>query len=337
MTAQATTAGPGPSGEPLLQVRDLSVTFRLSRGRRLHAVRELNLEIARGETLAIVGESGSGKSTTARALLRLLPQASGSVRLAGQELMTLRGRDLRLARRGAQMVFQDPYSSLNPAQQVWESIVEPLQVHDRIGRREQQARAAQLLEEVGLRAEHAERYPHEFSGGQRQRIAIARAIAVRPELVVADEPVSALDVSSQNQVLRLLERLSVEHEISLLFISHDLGVVRHIADRVAVMYLGRIVEQAPTAQLFEDPQHPYTRALLSAALVANPRRQAQRRRVRLSGDLPDPTNPPPGCPFVTRCPDAMPVCSQRLPQTLPRSDGSGAVACHLVHPLEGTP
>lgn len=328
--SEASTDGRANTAQraPLLRARDLEVTFRLRGRRRLHAVRQLSFDIADGETLALVGESGSGKSTTARAVLRLLPEARGRVELLGTDLMGLGGAELRRARRDAQMVFQDPYSSLNPSMQVWESIAEPLRVHGDLDHRGRHQRAVELLEQVGLRAEHADRYPHEFSGGQRQRIAIARAIAVEPRLLVADEAVSALDVSSQNQILRLLERLSAERGMGYLFISHDLAVVRHIADRVAVMYLGAIVETARTTDLFTRPAHPYTEALLSAALVANPRRQAARQRLRIQGELPDPTDPPPGCAFSLRCPYAMPKCGQERPVLTPRPNG-GAVACHL--------
>lgn len=315
---------------PLLRVRDLTVTFKV-RGRRkrvLHAVNEVSFDIAPGETLALVGESGSGKSTTARGVLRLLESATGAVELDGLDITALSPRELKKARRDMQMVFQDPYSSLDPSMVVAESIAEPLRVHTELDKAERQRRVLELLAQVGLRAEHANRYPHEFSGGQRQRIAIARAIAVHPRLIVADEAVSALDVSSQNQIIGLLERLSAEMGIGFLFISHDLAVVRHIADRVAVMYLGRIVEEGPTETLFASPAHPYTEALLSSALVANPVRQAERRRVRLVGELPDPANPPQGCSFNTRCPLVMDICRSQVPTMTARADG-GQVRCHL--------
>lgn len=335
MTTLAHTDPPGApeQTQPMLQVRGLSVEFGRPR-RRVRAVRSIDLDVRAGETVAIVGESGSGKSSAARGILQLVRPAAGSVRLDGRELVGLKGAEMRRARRDLQMVFQDPYSSMNPAMTIEEVIGEPLMVHTEMRRSQRRTEAEQLLELVGLRREHASRYPYEFSGGQRQRIAIARALALRPRLLVADEAVSALDVSSQNQVLTLLDQLSTELGIACLFISHDLGVVRHIADRVAVMYLGSIVEQGTTESLFDDPQHPYTRALLSAALVADPERQAERTRIKLRGELPDPANPPAGCAFSSRCPAVMAICHQERPVLTPRV-GDGSVACHLTP--AGTP
>jgi len=316
--------------EPLLQVRDLHVSHRIGR-RALPAVRGIDLDVAPGEVVALVGESGSGKSSAVRGITQLIRPDRGSVLLDGVDLVGLRGKALRRARRDIQMVFQDPYSSLDPSMSVAEVIGEPLIVHTDQGRAERRRTAVEMLEMVGLRAEHADRYPHEFSGGQRQRIAIARALVLRPKLVVADEAVSALDVSSQNQVLALLQELIAELGVACLFITHDLAVVRQIADRVAVMYLGTLVEQDDTASLFEAPQHPYTRALLSAAPVADPVVQRARQRVRLTGELPDPMNPPTGCVFSSRCPDAIDRCHEEAPET--RSPRAGAaVACHLVEP-----
>ncbi len=245
------------------------------------------------------------------------------------DLVRLRGKALRRVRRDIQMVFQDPFSSLDPSMAVADIIGEPLVVHTDQGRRERRRTAVEMLEMVGLRAEHADRYPHEFSGGQRQRIAIARALVLRPKVIVADEAVSALDVSSQNQVLALLEELIAELGVACLFITHDLAVVRQIADRVAVMYLGTLVEQGGTDELFGSPQHPYTRALLSAAPVADPVVQRSRTRIRLSGELPDPMNPPTGCVFSSRCPDAIELCHEQVPQTRTSRAGTTA-ACHLV-------
>jgi peptide/nickel transport system ATP-binding protein/oligopeptide transport system ATP-binding protein len=338
MSAARPPAG-ADAATPLLRVRDISVRFKRGRRLAIRAVDGVSFDIAPGETVALVGESGSGKSTAARAVLGLVDLAGGSVELDGCDMSAMPRKQLRAFRSRVQMVFQDPYSSLDPSMTVAESIAEPLRFHTDLDAAARRERVLQLLRQVGLRPEHADRYPHEFSGGQRQRIAIARAIAVHPRLVVADEAVSALDVSSQNQILLLLERLSRELGIGYLFISHDLAVVRHIADRVMVMYLGRIVEEGATEAVFSDPRHPYTEALLSAALVADPERQAERRRIRLGGELPDPANPPAGCAFSTRCPYAMPVCHERAPEPTPRPDG-GSVACHLHAegslPLSGT-
>ncbi|MFZ2530264.1 MAG: ATP-binding cassette domain-containing protein, partial [Rhodococcus sp. (in: high G+C Gram-positive bacteria)] len=272
------------SESPLLSVRGLAVEFRsgsaLFGGKRtVRAVNDVSFDIRAGETFALVGESGSGKSTTARGILRLVDIAAGTVTLDGVDVTALSRTDLRTARRNMQMVFQDPYSSLDSARTVGEAIAEPLEVHTDLDARARRQRVGDLLEQVGLRRDHAQRYPYEFSGGQRQRIAIARAIAVEPKLIVADEAVSALDVSTQNQVIGLLERLSRELGVAYLFIAHDLAVVRHIAQTTAVMYLGRIVEWGPSERLFTDPAHPYTKALLSAVPVPNPRRQRGRDRI----------------------------------------------------------
>ena len=316
---------------PLLDVRGLSVSFGkrslLGRGRVVRAVADVSLQIASGETLGLVGESGSGKSTTGRAVLQLVPADTGSIRLHGEEVTGRRGRELRALRRQMQMVFQDPYSSLDPSATVGASIAEPLRVHEGLSRNASRGRVAELLDLVGLRPSHADRYPYEFSGGQRQRVAIARALSTNPELVVCDEAVSALDVSTQNQVINLLEDLREELGLSYLFIAHDLAVVRHIAHRVAVMYLGRVVEIGPIERVYQQPAHPYTQALLSAIPVPDPERRKE-SRVLLRGDLPDPADPPPGCPFSTRCGFAMPVCREELP-AMTAVDGGGEVACHL--------
>ncbi|MBS9374868.1 ABC transporter ATP-binding protein [Rhodococcus sp. B50] len=337
MTAELADSG---TRKPLLTVRGLRVEFpvgrRMSRRKQLvRAVDEVDLDIFPGETFALVGESGSGKSTTARGILRLVDVARGTVVLDGVDVTALSRNDLRTARRHMQMVFQDPYSSLDPSRTVGEAIAEPLQVHTDLTEDERRRKVGRLLEQVGLRAEHADRYPYEFSGGQRQRIAIARAIAVEPKLVIADEAVSALDVSTQNQVVALLEQLSAELGIAYLFIAHDLAVVRHIAHTTAVMYLGRIVEWGPTERLFSEPAHPYTQALLSAVPVPDPARQRRRERIRLNGELPDPANPPTGCAFSTRCPLVMPVCRETRP-AVTEVTGGGQVACHL-HTSEQRP
>ncbi|WP_433507553.1 ABC transporter ATP-binding protein [Pseudonocardia halophobica] len=329
MTAQSL---PGRA-DPLLTVRDLEVTFaprrRLFRERiELKAVDGVSFDLTEGETLGLVGESGCGKSTTARGLMRLVEPTGGSVRLEGRELLGLPAKELRSARRDIQMVFQDPYSSLDPSMLVRDSIGEPLDVHVKLGRTERVERVADLLRRVGLPPEYMTRYPHEFSGGQRQRLTIARAIAADPKILVLDEAVSALDVSTQNQVIGLLEELSAEIGLTYLFIAHDLSVVRHISDRVAVMYLGQIVEHGDAARVFDAPAHPYTEALLSAVPVPSPRTQRSRERIVLSGDPPDPSRVPPGCRFHTRCTYAMDVCRTEVPPLTP-AQGSGEVACHL--------
>jgi len=299
--------GPDHHGSPLLEVSDLRVWFPIKSGvfRRqsgwIRAVDDVSFTVARGETLGLVGESGSGKTTTGRAIVRVNRPTGGSIRLDGEDLLALKGADLRKRRRRFQMVFQDPYSSLDPRQTVGEIIGEPLDIHALPADGDRKRRIGELLELVNLDPRFADRYPHEFSGGQRQRIGIARALAVEPELIVCDEPISALDVSVQAQVINLLERLQRELGLTYLFIAHDLAVVRHIADRVAVMYLGTLVEVAPVDALFAGPRHPYTIALLSAVPVPDADREQQRRRIILTGDIPSPANPPSGCRFHTRC------------------------------------
>ncbi|WP_459216920.1 ABC transporter ATP-binding protein [Pseudonocardia sichuanensis] len=327
-------AAGGARGEvPVAEVEDLHVEFRLRRGVLarpvpLRAVRAVDLQIGERETVGLVGESGSGKSTTGRAMLRLVEPTRGRIRLDGQDITHLRGAELRAVRRRMQMVFQDPYSSLDPAMVIAESIGEPLDTHEHLTRAERTARIEELLEHVNLSRRYLNRYPYEFSGGQRQRIAIARAIALNPRLLVCDEAVSALDVSTQNQILNLLEDIQAEFGLSYLFIAHDLAVVRHIAHRVAVMYLGEIVETGPTERLFESPAHPYTEALLSAVPIPSPRRQRERERIVLSGEVPDAANPPTGCAFHTRCPHVMDVCRDVAPPPTP-VEGGGTVRCHL--------
>jgi oligopeptide transport system ATP-binding protein len=325
------------SAPELICVDDASVRFPVRGGllghkRMVRAVDHVSLSLHENETIALVGESGSGKTTLGMALLRLRDLSAGTVRWRGRPVSALRGADLKTFRRDAQIVFQDPYASLNPRQPIFEALARPLRLHGVVPRTELRAEVHRLLERVGLKpAElYAARYPHEFSGGQRQRIAIARALALRPSFLVADEPVSALDVSIRAQVLDLLRRCKEELKLTMLFLSHDLGVVRHIADRVAVMYLGRIVEIAPVAALFEQAQHPYTRMLLGAALSVHPRPAAAGPpRVEVAGDLPSPIDPPSGCRFRTRCPFAFDRCAQEEPM-LTEVAADHRSACHLV-------
>jgi oligopeptide/dipeptide ABC transporter ATP-binding protein len=316
---------------PLLQVRNLVKHFVARRslaGRALEVVRAVDgvsFDLHPGETYALVGESGCGKSTVGRLVLRLIEPTSGSVLYGGRPLASMSARELRNYRAGAQLVFQDPYASLNPRMTVGETLAEPLLLHTGLSRRERQERVAQLLETVGLEPSHARRYPHEFSGGQRQRIAIARALAVEPRLIVCDEPVSALDVSIRSQILNLLQDLQQRLGLAYVFISHDLAVVKHIAQKVGVMYLGRIVEEAPAEVLFREPRHPYTQALLSAIPVASPVRRLARRL--LPGDPPSPIAPPPGCHLHTRCPHVRDRCRSERPGL--SGDGAHATACHF--------
>ena len=322
---------------PVLQVDGLVKHFPVSRGlirRRVigmvRAVEGVSFEIARGETLALVGESGCGKSTTGRLVLRLMDPTAGSVRFKGEEIATLDKPSLRRLRRHMQIIFQDPYASLNPRMTVGEILAEPMEVHDLHTEAERGKRVRELLDVVGLLPEHARRYPHQFSGGQRQRIGIARALAVNPDLIICDEPVSALDVSIQAQIVNLLQNLQQRFGLSYLFIAHDLAVVKHISDRVAVMYLGQLVEIASKRDLYDRPLHPYTQALLSA--IPRPDPSVRKERVLLAGDVPSPFAPPSGCRFHTRCIHAQPRCKQEQPEL--RDAGHGhRVACHFYETL----
>ncbi|MFM9368480.1 ABC transporter ATP-binding protein [Streptomyces sp. Da 82-17] len=311
--------------EQALELRGLTRHFGPVR-----AVDGVTLTVGRGEVVGLVGESGSGKSTVGRIAVRLDEPTSGSVHIAGTDVTSLSRRRLRPLRRKFHLVFQDPSSSLDPRMTIGEIVAEPLKLH-RIARGEEaRRRVEKLLQQVGLRPEHAERHPHELSGGQRQRVSIARALSCEPDLVVADEPTSALDVSVQASVLNLFADLQRDRGFGCLFITHDLAAVEFLADRIAVMYLGQIVEEAPTAELFADPKHPYTQALLSAAPVPDPAAQRTRERIVLSGELPSPLNPPPGCRFHTRCPLAVDRCRTEVPALRTLPDGKRQAACHLV-------
>ena len=318
---------------PILSVRALKKYFPIKGGilsrevDRVHAVDGVSFDIAEGETLGLVGESGCGKSTTGRCVMRLIEPSEGEIWFQGRNVTALEGEELRAIRRDIQIIFQDPFASLNPRHTVAGIVGEALLIHGLAKtRRQVEDRVVELLETVGLQSGHLRRFPHEFSGGQRQRIGIARALAVKPKLIVCDEPVSALDVSVQAQVINLLEDLQEKFGLTYLFIAHDLSVVEHISNRVAVMYLGRIVEIAPARALYDNPQHPYTEALLSAVPIPDP--SLKRTRIKLEGDVPNPIRPPPGCHFHTRCPIAETRCSQSAPPLKPIADGHW-VACHL--------
>jgi oligopeptide/dipeptide ABC transporter ATP-binding protein len=327
-------AAQAPTATPVLDVRGLKKHFPVRKGLlrgvagHVYAVDGVSFSIAPGETLGLVGESGCGKSTVARAVIRLVEPTAGEVRILGRDILPLTRREMRPYRRQAQIIFQDPFSSLNPRMSAGDIVGEPLRVHELAHAKERRERVAALFERVGLRGSQLDSLPHQFSGGQRQRIGIARALALDPALIIADEPVSALDVSIQAQVINLLMDLQDEKKLSYLFIAHDLAVVEHISHRVAVMYLGRIVEYAETRALFRSPLHPYTEALLAAVPVPNPRLSRQKRV--LQGDVPSPINPPPGCHFHTRCPYAMERCRVEAPRLLEVTPGHWA-ACHLRH------
>jgi oligopeptide transport system ATP-binding protein len=321
--------------ETLLRVENLKMYFPIRRGvvqrvvGHVRAVDDVSFFIYRGETLGLVGESGCGKSTTGRAILQLYRPTAGHVYYGDSDLVATKGETLRKMRRSMQMIFQDPYASLNPRMTVEEIVGEPLIVHNVTHGRETRERVKQLLRMVGLNPAYVDRYPHEFSGGQRQRIGIARAVALNPDLIVCDEPISALDVSIQAQVINLLEDLQEQLNLTLLFIAHDLSVVRHISDRIAVMYLGVLVEMASNEDLYKNPLHPYSQALLSAVPIPDPEVEEQRKRIILKGDVPSPANPPSGCRFRTRCPLAVDICAETRPEWRELTPGH-FVACHLA-------
>ncbi len=314
----------------LIEVEHLQKFFTVNKGQTLKAVNDLNFGIRKGETLGMVGESGCGKSTAGRTLLRLYEPTGGSVKFNGENIMAARGAKLKALRREMQMVFQDPYASLNPRWTVENLIAEPLDIHNLTSsRKERKLQVERLLDRVGLRPEHAARYAHEFSGGQRQRIGIARALAVNPKFIVCDEPISALDVSIQAQVVNLLQDLQRDYGLTYLFIAHDLAMVKHISDRVAVMYLGKMVELADSEELYANPQHPYTKALMSAIPIPDPDVEENKERIVLTGDLPSPIHPPSGCQFRTRCPVAAELCKAEQPVFREVSPNHWA-ACHYA-------
>ncbi|MCW2960877.1 MAG: oligopeptide/dipeptide transporter, ATPase subunit [Thermoleophilia bacterium] len=341
---QLERSGPDYSSAPILQVRNLKKYFPIKKGALfakhvgdVKAVDDVSFDLWPGETLGVVGESGCGKSTTGRAILQLHKPTAGSVVFQGEELTTMSSQRMRSVRRDLQIVFQDPYASLNPRMTVGNIISEPLVIHKIGDSSSRTARVRELLDIVGLNPAFTNRYPHEFSGGQRQRIGIARALALQPKLIICDEPVSALDVSIQAQVMNLLEDLQTEFDLTYMFIAHDLAVVKHVSDRVAVMYLGKIVEIAEADKLYEDPQHPYTQALLSSIPVADPEVARRKDRIVLKGDVPSPANPPPGCPFHVRCWKAQSICKQTMPP-LEMKDGDPGhqMACWFPGP-DGAP
>ena len=329
MTEQA--ANGSANGQALLQVKDLRKHFQVGRGATLKAVDGISLEIKKGETFGLVGESGCGKSTAGRTLIRLYEPSGGQILYGGRDITLATGDEAKSLKRKMQMIFQDPQASLNPRMIVGDIIAEGIDIHGlAASRKERQDTVHELLETVGLNKEHANRYPHEFSGGQRQRIGVARALAVDPDFIVADEPVSALDVSIQAQVINLLKKLQKERDLTYLFISHDLSVVKYISDRVGVMYLGVMVEMAPSDELYANPVHPYTQALLSAVPVPDPDAENERERIVLEGDVPSPVSPPSGCRFRTRCPYATEACGHDEPVWREVGPEHWVAACHCI-------
>ena len=320
----------------LVDVRDLKMHFPLTKGivlqrvvGHVRAVDGISFSIVRGQTLGLVGESGSGKTTIGRTIVRLYKPTAGQILFGDKDLAKMEGEEMRQMRRRVQMIFQDPFASLNPRYTIGSLIAEPMYIYRIASDKEIRDRTVELLGVVGLRSEYIDRYPHEFSGGQRQRIAVARALAINPEFVVADEPVSALDVSVRAQVLNLLQRLQKQFDLTYLFISHDMSVVRHVADRIAVMYLGKIVELSDRDELYAIPQHPYTKALLSAVPIPDPQIEKRRQRIILSGDLPSPINIPSGCRFHTRCPMAQQICREVEPAFERKEGREHYAACHF--------
>jgi oligopeptide transport system ATP-binding protein len=326
------------TNEPLVSVSDLKVWFPIATGLMqrttgyVHAVDGVDLEVMAGETVGLVGESGCGKSTMGRAVIRLLEPSEGTIKFKGEDISHIRGEKLRTLRRDMAMIFQDPYASLDPRQTVGDIIGEPIDIHGLAKGKERQNRIRELLRVVGMNPRYVDRYPHEFSGGQRQRIGIARALAVEPTFIVCDEPISALDVSIQAQIINLLENLQSKFNLTYLFIAHDLSVVKHISNRIAVMYLGKIMEIAPAGQLYRHPRHPYTGSLMSAIPIPDPAIELHRERLILKGDVPSPVNPPSGCRFRTRCPRVREHCAEEVPQ-LEAFGAEQRAAC--FYPLEG--
>ena len=324
------------ASKTLIDVRDLKMHFPLTQGiifqhvvGYVRAVDGISFNIERGQTLGLVGESGSGKTTIGRTIVRLYKPTTGQILFGDKDLATMEGEQLRMARQRIQMIFQDPYASLNPRYTIGSLIAEPMYIYKVASGSEIHERTVELLRVVGLRPEYIDRYPHEFSGGQRQRIAVARALSINPEFIIADEPVSALDVSIRAQVLNLLQRLQQQFDLTYLFVSHDLSVVRHVADRIAVMYLGKIVELSDRDELYAAPKHPYTKALLSAVPIPDPQIEKKRKRIILSGDLPSPINIPSGCRFHTRCPMAQQICREVEPAFEKKEGREHYAACHF--------
>ncbi|GAA0354987.1 ABC transporter ATP-binding protein [Bacillus horti] len=312
----------------LVEIKNLKKHFDMGKGQILKAVDDVSFDIYEGETFGLVGESGCGKSTTGRTMIRLYEASGGEVLYQSKKVHSLKKKEMRRFNRSVQMIFQDPYASLNPRMTVADLIAEGLDIHGLLSQKDRINKVYELLETVGLSREHANRYPHEFSGGQRQRIGIARALAVDPDFIIADEPISALDVSVQAQVVNLLKRLQKEKNLTYLFIAHDLAMVKHISDRIGVMYLGNLVELSPSEELYSEPLHPYTQALLTAIPVPDPATEQTRKRIILEGEVPSPIHPPSGCVFRTRCPQAMDVCAKEKP-VWQKAKENHYVACHL--------